>query len=338
MARASTARLSRGGITIVAVVGLTAALAACSPSASESAAPASSGYEPVTVDVCGTDVTFETRPERVFVYDSNQLEMLLALGLEKEIAQAMLWSDDITPELRSELERVGITPAVGNINDEIETVLASSPDMFYGGWNYGLRVGGAVTPEALETKGVKSYLLRESCRHVQPELGPTTMEDVYYDARALGRIFGVEDRAEELIADWQATIAEAEALVPEGQGDEPRVFLYDSGDEEPFTAGKPAVFTEMLRLAGAENVVTADKTWSSVPWEVVVAADPQVIPVVGYGGVSCDERIATLKGIDVLSGIDAIRNNRFECLTYDEVVPGIRTADATLKLAKLFWG
>lgn len=325
-------------MTIAGSLALALGLAGCSTPSGDSGSAASAGYESVSIDVCGTQVTFESRPERVFVYDSNQLEMMLALGLENEIAQSMLWSDDITDQLAADLERVGIEPAVGSINDEIETVLASNPDMFYGGWNYGLRVGGAVTPEALDDKGVKTYLLRESCRHVQPDLGPTTMEDIYFDARALGAIFGVEERAEELISQWKATIAEAQALVPDNPTKTPRVFLYDSGEDEPFTAGKPAVFTEMLRLVGAKNVVSVDKTWSAVPWEIVIAADPQVIPVVGYGGVSCEERVSTLKSLGALSDLDGMKNERFVCLTYDEVVPGVRTADATLKLAKTLWG
>ena len=216
----------------------------------------------------------------------------------RHIAAAFLWGEDDTvlPELSARLDAAGVVPTIGSINDEIETILAFDPDMVYAGWNYGLRVGGAVTPEVLAERGVKTYLLRESCRHVQPELGRTTMDDIYYDAWALGQIFGVEDRAEALIAEWQSTIREAVALVPESF-ERVDIFLYDSGEDEPFTSP----LNEMFQLAGGRNIVDdVNATWTAVSWERVIEQDPEFIPVVEYAGVTCDERIATLQSLPAL--------------------------------------
>jgi iron complex transport system substrate-binding protein len=325
-----------------AVIAVATALlfAACSGPSTEVESGSAGAGNPVTIDVCGTDVTFEGVPERVFVNDINMLEMMLALELEDHIAAAFLWGEDDTllPELSARLDAAGIVPTIGSINDEVETILAFDPDMVYAGWNYGLRVGGAVTPELLAERGVNTYLLRESCRHVQPELGRTTMDDIYYDARALGQIFGVEDRAEALIAEWQSTIREAAALVPESFEGRVDIFLYDSGEDEPFTAGFFAIPDEMFRLAGGRNIVDdVNATWTAVSWERVIEQDPEFIPVVEYGGVTCDERIATLQSLPALRDVTAIVNANFDCYVYAEVVPGVRTADATLRLAQSLW-
>lgn len=315
-------------------------VSACSGPSAEVDSATTAEERLVTIDVCGTDVTFEGVPERVFVNDINMLEMMLALELEDRIAAAFLWGEDDTllPELRARLDAAGITPTIGSINDEIETILAFDPDMLYAGWNYGLRVGGSVTPELLAERGVKTYLLRESCRHVQPELGRTTMDDVYFDARALGTIFGVEDRAEALIADWQATIREAVALVPDSTEGRIDIFLYDSGEDEPFTAGFFAMPDEMFRLAGGRNIIDdVNATWTRVSWERVIEQDPEFIPVVEYDGVSCAERVATLQSLPALRDVTAIVNGNFDCYVYAEVVPGVRTADATLRLAQSLW-
>ena len=40
---------------------------------------------PLTLDNCGTEVTFESAPERVVTIKSSTLELLLALGLEDRI-------------------------------------------------------------------------------------------------------------------------------------------------------------------------------------------------------------------------------------------------------------
>jgi iron complex transport system substrate-binding protein len=294
----------------------------------------------VTIDVCGTPVTWTAPPERVFVNDINMLEMLLALDLQDRIVASFLWGEDNTvlPDLRAKMDAVGLKPVIGSINDEIETVLSYDPDFLFAGWNYGLRVGGVLTPDMLADKGVKTYLLRESCRHVQPELGRTTMDDIYFDLRSLGAIFGVEDRAQALIAQYQATIQQAAALVPDDLEGRVDLFLYDSGDDEPFTAGFFAIPDEMFRLVGARNIIDdVNKTWTRVSWERVISRDPVLIPVVAYDGVSCDERIATLKSLPALRSIPAIANDRYHCFEYADVVPGIRTADATLELGKVLW-
>ncbi len=331
----------RRGLSRTLVAGAAAmVLAACSGPSTEVESGAADAGKSVTIDVCGTDVTFEGVPERVFVNDINMLEMMLALELEDHIAAAFLWGEDDTllPELSARLEAADVTPTIGSINDEIETILAFDPDMVYAGWNYGLRVGGAVTPELLAERGVDTYLLRESCRHVQPELGRTTMDDIYYDARALGEIFGVEDRAEALISQWQSTIREAVALVPDSAEGRVDIFLYDSGEDEPFTAGFFAMPDEMFRLAGGRNIIDdVNATWTAVSWERVIEQDPEFIPVVEYGGVTCDERIATLQSLPALRDVTAIVNANFDCYVYAEVVPGVRTADATLRLATSLW-
>jgi iron complex transport system substrate-binding protein len=327
--------------TLAAVLCTCALTISCSdPAAEPTPTTSAATTTPVTIDVCGTPVTWTAPPQRVFVNDINMLEMLLALDLQDRIVASFLWGEDNTvlPDLRAKMDAVGLKPVIGSINDEIETVLSYDPDFLFAGWNYGLRVGGVLTPDMLADKGVKTYLLRESCRHVQPELGRTTMDDIYFDLRSLGAIFGVEDRAQALIAQYQATIQQAAALVPDDLEGRVDLFLYDSGDDEPFTAGFFAIPDEMFRLVGARNIIDdVNKTWTRVSWERVISRDPVLIPVVAYDGVSCDERIATLKSLPALRSIPAIANDRYHCFEYADVVPGIRTADATLELGKVLW-
>lgn len=338
-------RQLRRNATMIAAVAF--ALTACStPTSTDTTAtvaPAPTqedSYQPVTIDVCGTAVTWTEAPERIFVNDINMLEMLLALDLQDRIVASFLWGEDNTllPELRQKMDAVGLEPVIGSMGDEIETILAYNPDFLFAGWNYGLRVGGTVTPEALADRGVKTYMLRESCRHVQPELGRTTMDDIYFDLRALGAIFGVPERAESLISSYQSTIQQAVALIPEDHTGRVDMFLYDSGEDEPFTAGHFAIPDEMFRLIGGRNIIDdVNATWTRVSWERVISRDPVLIPVVAYDGVSCDERIATLESLTPLRSVKAIVDQRYFCFEYADVVPGIRTANATLALAQALW-
>lgn len=66
-----------------------------------------------------------------------------------------------------------------------------------------MKVGGEVAPETLEPFGIPTYELTESCIHIGPK-AKSSMDDMYADILNLGRIFGVEAKAEELVAGWMA--------------------------------------------------------------------------------------------------------------------------------------
>lgn len=307
---------------------------------SASSASAATTFKPVTIDVCGEKVLFKAPPKRVFSYDVNMLEYLVALGLERKIVAAWVYSqdtaDELTPDFKARLAAAGVKVTVGKY-PEMEPILNTKADFMFAGYNYGLRVGGEVNTKSLRAQGVKTYILKESCRHVNPGLGRSNMEDVYFDLRSLGAIFGVQKRANELISEYKKTIKLARSKVPAG-AKPVSLFLYDSGEESPFTAGTFAIPTEMFRLAGGKNVIqNVPKTWTEVSWESVIAANPEVMPVVTYGGYSCNDRIKTLATIPGLGSITAIKNKQHPCFVYAEIVPGIRTADATLRLASLLW-
>jgi iron complex transport system substrate-binding protein len=118
-----------------------------------------------------------------------------------------------------------------------------------------------------------------------------------------------------------------------------RVFVYDSGEEAPFTAGAHAIPTAMIEAAGGRNVMDdLQKSWAEIGWEPVVERNPQVIVIVNYGDVTAEQKVAFLKGSPALASIDAVKNNRFVVLDYVEATPGPRNIAAIKKLIAGFWG
>ena len=78
------------------------------------------------------------------------------------------------------------------------------------------------------------------------------LDDVYQDFYNLGRIFQVEDRAEEVVNGMKEKVAEVEKKI---EGTEPvRVFVFDYlADDGPYTCGNN--FTaQLIRHAGGENI------------------------------------------------------------------------------------
>ena len=219
-----------------------------------------------------------------------------------------------------------------------EVLIGADADFYFAGWNYGMRVGGEVTPETLAPFGIAVYELTESCIHIGQEGDKTaaSMDDLYTDLRNLGAIFGVSDRAEALIAGYQANLATFLADLPP-LATAPRVFVYDSGEDAPFTAGRYAMPNALIAAAGGVNILDdLDKSWTTVGWETVVEANPEIIAIVNYGEVTAEQKRTYLMTNPAFANLDAVKNDRFVVLEYVEATPGPRNIQAVRTLATAF--
>ncbi|MCZ8335900.1 MAG: ABC transporter substrate-binding protein [Rhodobacteraceae bacterium] len=290
---------------------------------------------PVTVESCARSVTFDAAPERAISNDVNLTEMMLVLGLRDRMVgyTGISGWKTLDEEMRAGVSEL---PELSAKYPTKEVLAGAEPDFFFAGWNYGMKVGGEVTPETLEPLGIKVYELTESCIHIGPK-ARSSMEDMYADIRNLGAIFGVSDRAEALIAEWTARLEAATAGVDRSQP--LRVFVYDSGEEAPFTAGAYAMPTALIEAAGGKNILDdLEKSWAEVAWEPVIERNPEVIIIVNYGDVTAEQKIAFMKGNPAFASIDAVKNDRFVVLEYVEATPGPRNIKAVEKLVAGFWG
>ncbi|MEH3118811.1 MAG: hypothetical protein PGN25_14765 [Methylorubrum populi] len=153
--------------------------------------PVSALAFPVTVVNCGRTLTFETSPKRAVFHDLNISEMAFALGLQP----AMAGVTGITGWYKT---TAAFTAAKGGLPElapkypTLETLVAADADFFFGGWYYGMRPGGDVTPDTLAPWGIATYVLTESCAQVDKARPRASMDLLYTDELALGRIFGKE--------------------------------------------------------------------------------------------------------------------------------------------------
>jgi iron complex transport system substrate-binding protein len=295
-------------------------------------ASAAAAY-PVTVKSCNREVTFDAAPTHAVSNDVNLTEMMLVLGL----ADRMVGYTGISgwKTLDTEMTAgVAELPELSAKYPTKEVLIGADTDFFFAGWNYGFKVGGELTPETLEPFGIKSYELTESCIHLgaKPKV---SMDDMYNDILNLGRIFRVEAKAEDLVAGYKARLAEITAGVD--RSNPMRVFVYDSGEDKPFTAGNYAMPTALIEAAGGMNIMDdLEDSWTTVAWEPVVERNPQVIVIVNYGDVTAQQKIDFMKGNPAFAGIDAVKNDRFVVLEYVEATPGPRNIAAVEKLVAGF--
>ena len=284
---------------------------------------------------CNRTVTFENPPERAISNDVNLTEMMLVLGLADRMVgyTGISGWKTLDAEMRSGVKEL---PELSAKYPTKEVLVGADADFFFAGWNYGMKVGGEVTPETLAPFGIKVYELTESCSHIMDK-DKAGLKDMYADILNLGAIFGVEDRAEALVAGYKSELMNFKASlksIEEGL----RVFVYDSGEDAPFTAGRYAMPTALIEAASGTNIMDDfDKSWGTVTWEEVIERDPQVVVIVNYGDVTAEQKRDYMMSNPAFKNISAIKNDRFVTLEYVEATPGPRNIKAVKNLADAFW-
>jgi iron complex transport system substrate-binding protein len=288
-----------------------------------------------TVNSCNRTVSFDAPPKRAISNDVNLTEMMLVLGLADHMVgyTGISGWKTLDEEMRANVKQL---PELSSKYPTKEVIVGANADFFFAGWNYGMKVGGEVTPETLEPFGVKVYELTESCTHIMKK-GKASIDDMYADLLNLGAIFNVEDTAKNLVNNYKA---ELKSFKDDLETGEPlRAFVYDSGEDTPFTAGLYAMPTALIEAAGGVNVMNGfEKSWGTVTWEEVVAQNPEVIIIVNYGSVTAEQKRAFIMSNPAFANIDAVKNDRFVTLEYVEATPGPRNIKAIKTLANSFWG
>jgi iron complex transport system substrate-binding protein len=293
------------------------------------------GQEPrggaVTVTSCGQELTFDAPPERVVTLDQSSTETLLELGLADRMVGTANLKTKIAPKYAADYAAVPV------LNPKIATneqVLAATPDFVVSSFKAQFTADRAGTREELAELGLPSFVSATDC--VEGEQSP--FELLFADYEALGRIFGVEDRAAALADGQRAAVAKATAKAVSG---EPTVlWLYSTFNGTPYVAGRIGVPSEVSRLAGAKNVFDdVSEAWPEVSWERIAERDPDVIVVGdlserGAPGDSAAEKITMMREHPAMSQLTAIRGNRIIEVPGIEMDPSVRSVNTLELFAK----
>ena len=287
----------------------------------------------VSVDSCNRTVTFDSPPQRAISNDVNLTEMMLVLGLsDKMVGYTGIsgWKT-LDEEMRLGVKQL---PELSPKYPTKEVLVGADADFFFAGWNYGMKVGGEVTPETLKPFGINVYELTESCIHIMTKK-KVSMDDMYNDLLNLGLIFQIENRAKNIVDAYRSDLNNfTKKLEPIATK---KVFVYDSGEDTPFTAGRYAMPTALIEAAGGINIMDDfQKSWGTVTWEEVIDRNPEVVVIVNYGKVTAEQKRKFMMSNPAFANIDAVKNDRFVTLEYVEATPGPRNIKAIKKLAKAF--
>ena len=267
------------------------------------------GYTPVTITVLldrtglGDNIqeTFTSAPEHIVVNGDQMADYFFDLGLEDRMAgytHGSCWSTVSQYPAREQVKLLGDG---SNRSFSKEDLLEVNCD-FLMGWDSMFGDDWYNKDFCIEN-GIAMYT--PFCAS-----DAAVFEDIYKDYETLGAIFGVEDLAAEKVEAMKETIASVQEKLGDDVYAEPiNVFVYDSGEDGPFTAcqGMPG---DILKLAGGlSSFDDIDKGWATVSWEQVVERNPEAILILDYNGEAA-EKEEFLKGLEALQSVDAIQNDR----------------------------
>ncbi len=294
-------------------------LVSCAAEPTPEAAPPGA----LVFDNYGREVVISAPPEKVLTLGPNCTELFAALGLSDKVIGRSLINHSRGP-LPEYADAVNSIPELNYASATREAILTSGADFVYAlDWEIG---DEGCNIEETKAYGIDVYVN-----------SATTLDEQYKEISDLGRIFGIEDRAEAFIEDQRARIAKVGETV---SGKEPvRVLVYDSGNDGVFTCSGTNFESLLISLAGGENIFEDmdDKQWITVSYEEVLVRKPDVILIHDYDSPSVDEKIAEIKANPVLSELDCVKNGRFATITLESVLPGNRMAYAVESMARAFY-
>jgi iron complex transport system substrate-binding protein len=211
-----------------------------------------------------------------------------------------------------------------------EATLDAEPDLVFAGWESNLTAEGAGDRATLEQLGVHTYVAPAACQGDGYRPDPLTFEGVFAGFEEAGEIFGVTDAAAVLVEEQYAAL---DAIEPSDAG--LTALWYSSGDDQPFVGAGTGAPQMIMEAAGLENVVgDVQDSWTSLSWEAVVDANPDVIVLVDAAWNTAESKIDRLEANPATAALPAVQQGRYVVVDFPATEAGVRNVDAVASIVE----
>lgn len=327
-------------LIVLSIVGLSLSVVACSNNKSENKLSEtkveSSNFKPVEFvysdGAKDYDVKVDTPRQKAVTLSQFMTEMLLALDLGDRMVGTALLDNPILPEFKEAYDKIPELEIGEGHNISKEAFIATGAD-FVSGWDMSINEQTTGVPDELIKKDITPFLAKSYAPDAK-------VETVYEDFDLLGKIFGVEDKAKEVVDKMKSDIKNVTDKVGKiKEEDRPKVMVYDSGEDKAMAVGC-GLANNLIELAGGKNVFGKEnKPYINATWESVVAKNPEVIVVTDYlAGSPVQEKIDFLKKHPALKNVDAVKNNKIYVVGLADLSPGVRNSQVIKKMNGYFYG
>jgi len=295
-------------------------------------------YEPYTITLnlerSGIGQNMEetfTAPPKAVIADGDQMaDFFFDLGLEDNMVgftRGACWSTVSDYPARDKVTKI-TEDGVNLRNASKEQIIATGCD-FMMGWDSLFSDDNFSVKFCLDNNIVPyfPYCCSDSA----------TFEDIYKDYEVLGHVFGCTERAEEKIQAMKDKLEEVRNTLGEDVYKDPiTVFVYDSGEDAPFTAcqGVPG---DMIKLAGGISIFDdIEKGWATPSWEEVIARDPDVVLILDYD-YDTEAKTEFLKTNEFTSQLRAVKEGRIYSACCSDMQGSAGSAGTVEIMAKQFY-
>lgn len=268
---------------VLTAVPLALALAACGSTADASdtadggdtTAPAEAGT--VTIEDNHGSVEVPVAPERVVALDNHVFETLSAWDVPLAAAPKGLLGDGIWPEYA---EDDAVLDVGTHREPNLESIVAAEPDLIIGGYRFSDSYDDIVAqnPDAAVIE-------------IAPREGEETADELVRQVEILGQIFQREAEAAEIVADFEAAVADAAEAY---DGTSTVVGLITSGGEISYSApvtGRSigTLFPTLGLVPAIEQAAEDTSHGDDISVEAIAAANPDWIIVLDRDGAGVGE-------------------------------------------------
>lgn len=280
--------------------------------------------------------TFEKAPERVILNNLSSIEMLLQLGLEDKIVGITNPDNKVTGEFAETVA------GLNNLGDKMtisrEVVLGQTPDVVVGrSLMFTDEYMGSVS--TLNDLGVNVYTQSASIVTRNPKL--TSVID---DVLTLGKIFDVNERAEEYAKELQSRYDAIVEKVNAKKGNEKLRLLamvrYDSKEGTYFSFDvSQGLQRDLLTTLNLEPALEGRADNSNL--ETLISTNPDIILYINADrNAEYDEvAIESLLKEPLIQDVSAIKERRIFATTYDDFMDyGARIFDSLESLGNEIYG
>ena len=284
------------------------------------------GYpvELTTYNYNGDEVktTYDKAPEKVLAVYQGSIETMLELGLEDKLVAAAGLDNELEDKYKEAFDKVEY---LTEFTPSKETVTMLNPDMI-------LTWGSLFSDDNLGDvntwieKGCNTYINTNTRRQ---EGSSRTIENEMTDILNLGKIFNVEDKAQEIVDNMQTKIDAA--LEASKNQKSQNVLIVEFLGNDISNYGENSLGGDMVKSLGGNLVA---KSQSKLGKEDIVSLNPDVIYVVYMPYSGDDPQKVKQENLDKLlkdesfKSLDAVKNGRVVPLMLgDMYASGVRTAN-----------
>lgn len=301
---------------------------------------------PLTIENCGSTLTFPQAPTRTVTIGQAGTEMLYAMGLGDKVVGTSLWFNNVLDKYKAQNDRI---ERLADNEPSFESVIGKRPQLVAVELEWMVGPQGAVgTREQFHELKIPTYLLPSDCEAKDnlvgadgTRLAPFRIDTIYKSVSQLAQIFDVQERGRQLNDQLKASLAKSIATAQGKQLKDASALVWFSSaqmDIEPFVAGHKGVPDFMLSTLGVRNVVASDEEWPTVGWETIAKANPTFLVIARmdrrrFPADDYEKKLAFLRSDPVTRNMDAVKHNRIIILDAMALQASLRMFDGIEQLA-----